>query len=380
MREALARLSPVPGSEAELSARWASGFGGALRLEDGRRLQVIFPGVPGGASGPDFRGAILDAGGDLLRGDIEVHLLASGWQAHGHHADDAYRGVVLHLVGADDLGQPLTAHNSGRLIPVLVVPPGAPGFPPPFTPPCAMLSAQGQLPGPALERLGLRRLRMKAARCAPVVAAHGPAQALYGLLLETLGGPANRQAFASLGRMLPLAVLLEELDGSAAPRAFAASAHLKGRAAGIALRRAGLRPMAAPGKRLEAAGQLIARLWPAGSAPAWPAGLALESPPGSLQVAGVGRSLAIECVVNAVLPVALAGAVFQEETIEQAYLALPSPGTYGRLKPLDRWLGAASVKPFPGAARLQGGLLLHADYCTRGQCGRCPLSEERRER
>jgi hypothetical protein len=373
-----AARSAAAGTEAEVAARWARGLEGPLRLADGRRLQVIFPGVPGGGSGPDFRGAILDAGGDLLRGDVEVHLLASGWRAHGHQNDPAYGEVVLHLVGADDLGQSLTPHASGRLIPVLVAPrenADAPPFPPPFTPPCALATAQGRLPGPALERLGLRRLRMKAARCAPVVAAHGPGQALYGLLLETLGGPANRDTFASLSRLAPLAVLLESLDANSASRAFAASAHLKGFAAGVALRRAGLRPMAAPGRRLEAAGELIARLWPAGSAPDWPAAFALEALPASLQTAGVGRSLAIECAVNAVFPVALAAAIAPEQDIEQHYLALPSPGTYGRLKPLERWLGQENLKPFPGAARLQGGLLLHADYCTRGQCGRCPLSE-----
>jgi len=43
---------------------------------------------------------------------------------------------------------------------------------------------------------------------------------------------------------------------------------------------------------------------------------------------------------------------------------------HGRL----RRLGAGGARVFPGAARLQGGLLLHADYCTRGACGRCPLS------
>ncbi len=367
--------APQLESEADLSARWAAGFPGPLRLLDGRPLQVVFPGVPGGASGPDFRGAILDAAGDLLRGDVEVHLLASGWRAHGHDSDPAYHDVVLHLIGADDLNQPLTPHRSGRLIPVLVAPPPpSAAFPPPFTPPCALQSAQGALAGPALDRLGLRRLRMKAARCSPLVEASGPAQALYALLLETLGGPANREAFASLARILPLAVLLEELDANPAERSFAASAHLKGRAAGIALRRAGLRPMAAPARRLESAGNLIARLWPKCATPTWP-NLVLEDLPATLTVPGIGRSLALECAVNAVLPVALAAAIVPETDLTSCYLALLSPGTYGRLKPLERWLGSGGQRPFPGAARLQGGLLLHADYCTRGQCGRCPLSE-----
>ncbi len=367
MRAAAARAGA---SEAALAARWARGLAGPLRLEDGRPLHVVFPGVPGGAAGPDFRGAILDAGGDLLRGEVELHLLASGWRAHGHHNDPAYASVVLHVVGANDGPGALTAHTSGRLIAVLVLPPEAPAFPPPFTPPCALACAQGLMPGPALERLGLRRLRIKAARASQLIAAGGPGQALYTLLLEHLGGGANREAFASLGRTLPLAALLEAADATpGVERALALSAHLKGRAAGIAVRRAGLRPMASPGRRIEAAGRLFARLWPAGAAPAFPCAGPPE--PRALQAEGIGRALATELLVNAVLPVALAANAWPEAEVEAALLKLPTPGTYGRLKPLERWLGE---KPFPSAARLQGGLLLHADYCTRGMCGRCPLS------
>ena len=363
-------------SEAALAARWGAGLPGPIHLEDGRSLAVVFPGVPGGGSGPDFRGAILDAGGDLLRGDVEVHLLASGWKAHGHATDQAYSGVVLHLVGVNDESSAVTAHHSGRLIPILVAPPEQPGFPPPFTPPCAIASRGGLEPGPALERMGLRRLRIKSARAAPLVAAHGAGQALYAALLETLGGPANREAFASLARTLPLANLIELAQGQS-PRAFALSAHLKGRAGGIVLRRAGLRPMAAPGRRIEAAGELFARLWPEDAAPAFPTRLAASELPGAFECAGVGRALAIECAVNAVLPVALASGQWAEQEIEAAFLAMASPGTYGRLRSLERWLGgeAAGGRAFRSAARLQGGLLLHADYCTRGMCGRCPLSE-----
>jgi len=362
-------------SEAALAARWGAGLPGPLRLEDGRTLAVVFPGVPGGGSGPDFRGAILDAGGDLLRGDIEVHLLASGWKEHGHATDPAYAGVVLHVVGANDERSAVTAHHSGRLIPILVAPPEQGGFPPPFTPPCAIACRGGLEPGPALERMGLRRLRIKAARAAPLVAAHGAGQALYGALLETLGGPANREAFASLARTLPLANLIEHAQGQS-PRAFALSAHLKGRTAGIVLRRAGLRPMAAPGRRLEAAGEVLARFWPDGAGPGFPVPLVASELPGTIECAGVGRALAIECAVNAVLPVALASGQWPEREIEAAFLTTASPGTYGRLRPLERWLGVedAGGRPLRSAARLQGGLLLHVDYCTRGMCGRCPLS------
>jgi len=361
-------------SEAELAGRWGEGARGPLRLEDGRALKVIFPGVPGGASGPDYTGAIVEAGDDLLRGDVEVHLRASGWRSHGHHLDPAYAGVVLHVVETNDTGALATLGAAGRAIPVLVLCASAGVFGETFTPPCAFAAARGAGAEATLERMGLRRLRLKAARLAPLVESAGAGQALYTLILETLGGAANRGAFARLARELPLAALLERLEGRGpgVPRALAAAAELKGAAAVLVLRRAGLRPLASPGRRLEVAGALIAGIWP-GVVGGWPGGLREGKLP-RLRVGGLGRSAAIELAVNAVLPVALASGAWDEAGIEAAWRALPSPGTYGRLKRLERWLGHAGGRPFATAARLQGGLLLHGDYCSRGLCGRCPLS------
>ncbi|MBI5948091.1 MAG: DUF2851 family protein [Chloroflexi bacterium] len=361
-------------SESELAARWGEGVRGPLRLEDGRALKVVFPGVPGGASGPDYTGAIVEAGDDLLRGDVELHLRASGWRSHGHHLDPAYAGVVLHVVEANDTGALATLGSGGRAIPVLVLRAAAAGLREGFTPPCAFAAAHGMEVAATLERMGARRLRQKAVRVAPLVESAGTGQALFTLLLETLAGAANRAAFARLARELPLAAILERLDRRypGVDRPFAAAAELKGAAALLALRRAGLRPLASPARRLELAGALVAGLWP-GSERGWPAALQ-EGTPLRLRAPGLGRGMAVELAVNAVLPVALASGAWAEASVEAAWLALPSPGTYGRLKRLEGWLGHGGGRPFASAARLQGGLLLHRDYCTRGMCGRCPLS------
>ena len=141
------------------------------------------------------------------------------------------------------------------------------------------------------------------------------------------------------------------------------------------LRRAGLRPMASPARRLEVAGAMVAAWWPRGSAPDWPedliAGSALPRP----LPAGVGRGTAIELAVNAVLPVALAAGAWPEAEIERAWQALPSPGTYGKLRRLEGWLGTGAEHRVGSGARLQGAILVQAEHCTRGGCGRCPLSE-----
>jgi hypothetical protein len=241
-------------------------------------------------------------------------------------------------------------------------------FPPPFTPPCALEVLRGRDSAASLARLSERRLRGKAARIAPLVVDVGAAQALYVLLLEQLGGPANRAPFASLARRLPLAALLEARSDHGA---IALSAALKHAAAQLALRRAGLRPMAAPAVRLEAAALLLQRLWPAPSsaAPGWPAILLPGAGLRPLRVPGIGRETAIELATNAVLPVALASGAWPEAAVLGAWRALPSPGTYGRLRRLESWIGG-----FATASAQQGALVLHTDYCTKGMCGRCPLS------
>lgn len=376
LMETAAALARGVGGEAALAERWAAGVDGVLRLEDGRALRVVFPGVAAGGSGPDFTGAILDLDGDLVRGDVEVHLRASGWRAHGHARDAAYAEVALHVVAVNDDPWAVTRTAGGRAIPLLVLAPAPAGQAPLFVPPCALAIRRGTDATPALARLGERRLRMKAAR-ASLLLARGPGPALYTLALETLGGSGNREAFASVAQRLPLAALLETAAGEpchARARVFAA--HLRGTAGGVVLRRAGLRPLAAPGRRLDLAGALVAQLWP-GSEPCWPAVLRPGAPLlRLLGAAGVGRSLAVELAVNAILPVALASGAWTEDETLAAWAALPSPGTYGRLRRLERWLtpAAGEGKPFARAALLQGALLLQRDYCTRGQCGRCPLS------
>lgn len=85
-----------------------------LVCDDGTRVRVIYPGRPNSAAGPDFRDALLETGnGDLLRGDVELHLRTRDWRAHGHGTDRRYNGVVLHVV--------LWPHSgSGRPSPIVL--------------------------------------------------------------------------------------------------------------------------------------------------------------------------------------------------------------------------------------------------------------------
>lgn len=93
----------------------------AAVLEDGRRLQILHPGRWNLLGGPDFRGARLRfADGEVRHGDVEVHLRAGDWAAHGHARDPAYDGVMLHVVLFPDEGKRPTLGVAGE-IPVLTL-------------------------------------------------------------------------------------------------------------------------------------------------------------------------------------------------------------------------------------------------------------------
>ena len=69
-----------------------------LLTSGGEKVQVVYPGEENKDSGPDFCDALIVIDNRLLRGDIELHVTSSNWQAHGHHKDPGYNGVILHVV------------------------------------------------------------------------------------------------------------------------------------------------------------------------------------------------------------------------------------------------------------------------------------------
>ncbi len=95
-----------------------------LTLTDGRPLRIRHPGRWNLLGGPDFVGAVLQWGGPESaeqRGDVELHLHAADWDAHGHAADAAYDGVILHVVLFPPPAGRRTIGAGGRDIPVLVL-------------------------------------------------------------------------------------------------------------------------------------------------------------------------------------------------------------------------------------------------------------------
>ena len=89
----------------------------AARLTDGRAVRIIDPGRWNLLGGPDFKQARLRFGGEgdpVTTGDVEVHLRAADWDAHGHVRDRAYDDVVLHVVLFPPAAGRLTIGAGGR--------------------------------------------------------------------------------------------------------------------------------------------------------------------------------------------------------------------------------------------------------------------------
>ncbi|MFN4299165.1 MAG: DUF2851 family protein [Thermaurantimonas sp.] len=74
-----------------------------LKTFDGKPVEILHPGYQNHDSGPDFQNARIRIDGQLWAGNVEIHVHASQWRQHGHHLDQAYRNVVLHVVHSVDI-------------------------------------------------------------------------------------------------------------------------------------------------------------------------------------------------------------------------------------------------------------------------------------
>lgn len=73
-----------------------------LSTTQGRRVEVIDPGLHNSNAGPDFFNAKVKINGMLWVGNIEIHDKASDWVLHGHDKDERYDNVILHVCGCVD--------------------------------------------------------------------------------------------------------------------------------------------------------------------------------------------------------------------------------------------------------------------------------------
>jgi hypothetical protein len=220
-----------------------------LRTPDGARIVVRFPGSLNPDGGPDFTGASIRIGHVLYRGDVELHIRASSWRAHGHSADPHYNRVILHVVllPGRTARPPRTA--SGRVVPLLVLSP----FVDPLlygrwvntfrnetVSPVQCRRRKGVLPPDQLNRrlrmLGRRRIEARVRALgnrlnwligesragsgdtggnADAIRRAAWEQLLYECLLEGMGYAGNRLPFLALARSVSLLLLKSHGPGDA---------------------------------------------------------------------------------------------------------------------------------------------------------------------
>jgi Protein of unknown function (DUF2851) len=406
---------PEPLTEADLSLIWAGQRfpAEALRAVDGRRLRVLNPGRRGGAAGPDFLDAVLLLDGEERRGDVELHVRASSFRTHGHQADPAYANLALHVVYRADAGEATPLHG-GASAPVAAFSQWLEGrsaeiaawlaAPPLWREPCT--DAVARL-GPervraALQEAGLRRFQARVEATRAAVDQHGEAEALWRSLLDVLGQGGDRDGFRRLARNLTwrhAAATGEALEaellwvaGLGPPPACNHPALQEPHAGPEAVQHVvPLRPRLAitgrpanhPARRLRGLAALVGRARgdlvayarrnvataarPKTLVDAWQAGC----PPGP---ALIGPARAREVVLNAVLPFTAVS-----PSLENASLALlarlPPAPAYRKTRFLESNLNGGDGRRLVKSALQQQGLLSFLqEWCSRGGCGRCPLS------
>lgn len=194
----------------------------SIRSRDGRRIRIVSPGTWNTGRGPDFLDGVFRlARRGTVCGDVEVHRRRLDWKSHAHRLDPAFGGVRLHVFLLDDgNGDRCENHAGGPLTEICLRgqirrgPGTAARAIDPHDYPYRARAARGRCGAAArngggeglarfLRSAGEARLREKAVRAGALMRRHGREQALYRLILETLGYSAHKDAFIRLAELLP---------------------------------------------------------------------------------------------------------------------------------------------------------------------------------
>lgn len=191
----------------------------ALTTTEGASISIIHPGYHNLNSGPDFSMGKILLDGIEWHGHIEIHYLASDWKRHGHRADAAYDNVILHVVWKNDV--PLRDLHQ-RAVPTLelkdkINPKLIANYD-------SLLKARNKIPCEAsfpavdsltkramLDRVMAQRLEIKSTEVQQLLTENGHdwEETTYQLLMKNFGFKVNAEAMLTLGKKLPLKVLMK---------------------------------------------------------------------------------------------------------------------------------------------------------------------------
>lgn len=184
---------------------------GLWTTTNGRMLEVRSPGRWNRGAGPDFREAVIEIDGEVRIGDIEIHLYREDWWRHGHHLDQNYDRVVLHVVLFSGGMERTVRSLDGSTPEEWVMGPwmredlesvsgGEPGLFGELVPELKewMESDTAEAIRSRLKIGADRRWEAKESMARCLLDASGWAGALHRLVLYTLGFPFNRRAFLEI--------------------------------------------------------------------------------------------------------------------------------------------------------------------------------------
>lgn len=69
-----------------------------LLTTDNQAVNIIDKGQLNYDNGPDILNAVVEINGVVQKGNIEFHLTPEDWFKHGHHEDQRYRNLILHIL------------------------------------------------------------------------------------------------------------------------------------------------------------------------------------------------------------------------------------------------------------------------------------------
>ena len=205
---------PVAITEKQVLKIWEDSLQGRqdLQTEDNKPVRVVYPGRRNDGRGADLKDAVIAAGQQHLKGDIEVHVKSSSWWSHHHHLDPAYNRVVLHVVYHNDRGNEIELQN-GASAPTLALDSYIRVNKNP-TPclmiPCRNIFYRGNIEslGRILDGTGEQRFLARAATFQTELSAGEAGQLLYREIMTALGYSKNKQPMAKLAGRLPLRKLV----------------------------------------------------------------------------------------------------------------------------------------------------------------------------
>ena len=184
-----------------------------LTTTDGELIRIIYPGRKNDGRGADFRDAVIASSQGIIRGDIEVHVKSSDWQAHRHHQDPVYNRVRLHVVLWHDAEAATNLHN-GETAPILAldkyledtIDTGARLVPSPASLPCGKTinGLASDTLAQLLDSAGKERFGDKASQFQAQLSQMEASQCLYQGIMVALGYAQNKRPMLKLASSLPL--------------------------------------------------------------------------------------------------------------------------------------------------------------------------------